>query len=77
MVRTLLEEVEQLTGSAAEHVGEQLAEALVILARRLVEASTAMGCSWSLEPGREKHPATGPSSSIALRGAEPAHLKGR
>jgi hypothetical protein len=55
MVRTLLEELEQLTGSAAEHhVGDQLAEALVILARKLVDVSTAMGCSWGIEPSREK-----------------------
>jgi hypothetical protein len=42
-VRTLLEELEQLTGNAAEQVSDQLAEELAVLARRLLDASAAIG----------------------------------
>jgi hypothetical protein len=64
MVRALLEELEQLTGTSAEHVGQQLAEGLVTLARRLVDASTAMGCSWGIDPGRDKSVAAIPTPGI-------------
>jgi hypothetical protein len=64
MVRALLEELEQLTGTAAEHVGQQLAEGLVTLARRLVDASTAMGCPWGIDPARDKTVAAIPGPAI-------------
>jgi hypothetical protein len=42
-VRMLLEELERLTGEAAEQVSRQLADELAVLGRRLLDASAAIG----------------------------------